>query len=41
MAKKSKYISGHPDRQPGHIEREMREILGIERELGREPKKKR
>ena len=41
MAKKTKYISGHIESQADHIEREMREILGIERELGHEPKKKR
>jgi hypothetical protein len=38
---KRKYISGHIESQPEHIEREMREILGIEAELGRGPKKRR
>jgi len=38
---KQRYKSGHPESQPNFIEREMREILGIERDLGHEPKKKR
>jgi len=32
MARK-RYISGHPDRQPDFIEREMAEIRAIEKEF--------
>lgn len=32
--KAKKYIVGHPERQPDHIEREMADILKIEHELG-------
>ncbi len=37
---KARYKSDHPESQPNFIEREMREILGIERELGHEPQRK-
>lgn len=30
------FIHGHPESQPEHIEEEMAEIMGIERELGHE-----
>jgi len=36
-----RYISGHVERQPGFIEREMREILGIEKEFADYEKKQR
>lgn len=32
------YIVGHPDRQPAHVDRETKDILKIERELGRDLK---
>lgn len=34
----SRFISGHPFRQPEHVDRETADILKIERELGRDLK---